>query len=168
MLELRAAKSAFDRLAAAAAVAHAAELLGAEANASAAPAPRAVKTFMFTDIVQSTALVDAMGDEAWEDLLRWHDQTLRSVFAARAGDEIKVTHEGDGFFIAFEDSVTAVQCAVDIQRTLAEHRRTHGFAPQVRIGCTPPRRRAAAATSGARACTRPPASPVWRAAARSS
>ena len=134
MLELRAAKSAFDRLGASAAAAHAAELLGAEANASATPAPRTVKTFMFTDIVQSTALVDAMGDEAWEDLLRWHDQTLRAVFAARAGDEIKVTHEGDGFFIAFDDSVTAVQCAVDIQRTLAEHRRTHGFAPQVRIG----------------------------------
>jgi class 3 adenylate cyclase len=134
VLELRAAKSTFDRLGAVPAAERAAALLGVDASASGAPAARAVKTFMFTDIVQSTALVEAMGDEAWEDLLRWHDQTLRSVFVAHAGEEVKITHEGDGFFLAFEDSVTAVQCAVDIQRTLAEHRRLHGFAPQVRIG----------------------------------
>jgi len=131
-LELRAAKSTFDRLGAATATERVAELLGAEASAG--PGRRAVKTFMFTDIVKSTALVDAMGDAAWEDLLRWHDQTLRSVFGQHAGDEIKVTHEGDGFFVAFDDSVTAVACAVDIQRKLAKHRRRHGFAPQVRIG----------------------------------
>jgi class 3 adenylate cyclase len=43
-------------------------------------------------------------------------------------------HEGDGFFISFADSVDAVGCAVAIQRTLADHRREHGFAPQLRIG----------------------------------
>ena len=34
------------------------------------------KTFMFTDIVASTNLAEAMGDEAWEHLLRWHDDTI--------------------------------------------------------------------------------------------
>lgn len=38
---------------------------------------RVVKTFMFTDIVKSTNLIEAIGDEAWQALLRWHNQTLQ-------------------------------------------------------------------------------------------
>jgi adenylate cyclase len=41
---------------------------------------------------------------------------------------------GDGFFVAFQSPSEAVECAVAIQRALQEHRRAHGFAPQVRIG----------------------------------
>jgi eukaryotic-like serine/threonine-protein kinase len=41
---------------------------------------------------------------------------------------------GDGFFVAFQSASEAVECAVAIQRALQEHRRAHGFAPQVRIG----------------------------------
>jgi class 3 adenylate cyclase len=87
---------------------------------------------MFTDIVRSTNLVEAMGDDAWEDLLRWHDRTLRAMFSEHGGEEID--HAGDGFFVAFESAQVAAECAVAVQRTLAEHRRTHGFSPQVRIG----------------------------------
>ena len=87
---------------------------------------------MFTDIVKSTNLVEAIGDEAWGDLLQWHDQTLRSLFANHGGAEID--HAGDGFFVAFEQPASAIECAVAIQRTLADHRRAHGFSPQVRIG----------------------------------
>ena len=93
---------------------------------------RVERTFMFTDIVKSTNLVEAMGDEAWETLLRWHDETLRSLFASHRGDEVTAT--GDGFFVAFESPDEALACAVAIQRRLAEQRRTQGFAPQVRIG----------------------------------
>jgi class 3 adenylate cyclase len=93
---------------------------------------RVVKTFMFTDIVKSTNLVEVLGDEAWGALLRWHDQTLRSVFVAHKGEEVVGT--GDGFFVGFEDPDSALACAVAIQRTLGEHREKHGFAPQVRIG----------------------------------
>jgi class 3 adenylate cyclase len=93
---------------------------------------RVVKTFMFTDIVKSSNLVELLGDEAWQDLLRWHDETLRSIFASHRGDEITAT--GDGFFVGFDTPDAAVACAVAIQRKLAEHRRQHGFAPQVRIG----------------------------------
>ena len=93
---------------------------------------RVAKTFMFTDIEKSTNLVEAMGDEAWEALLHWHDQTLRSQFAAHQGEEIVTT--GDGFFVGFDSQEAALGCAIAIQRTLAEHRQMHGFAPQVRIG----------------------------------
>jgi class 3 adenylate cyclase len=65
-------------------------------------------------------------------LLRWHDETLRGLFAAFEGDEVIAT--GDGFFVGFESPDAALACAVAIQRGLAEHRQKNGFAPQVRIG----------------------------------
>ena len=96
------------------------------------PLRRVLKTFMFTDIVGSTNLVEALGDEAWATLLRWHDATLREAFAAHHGEE--VDHAGDGFFVAFDSPDLAAAAAIAIQRRLAEHRSKHGFAPQVRIG----------------------------------
>jgi adenylate cyclase len=87
---------------------------------------------MFTDIVGSTTLLDAIGDEAWQALLAWHDQTLRALFTANRGEEVVAT--GDGFFVAFESPDDALACAAAIQRGLADHRRSAGFAPQVRIG----------------------------------
>jgi len=82
--------------------------------------------------VKSTDLVGAIGDEAWESLLGWHDVTLRALFASHGGQVAH--HTGDGFFVAFEDPRSALACAVAVQRTLADHRRAHGFAPLVRIG----------------------------------
>ena len=87
---------------------------------------------MFTDIERSTDLLGLIGDDAWQTLLAWHDQALRSLFTEYSGEEID--HTGDGFFIAFPDAERAVRCAIAIQRRLHEHRREHGFAPQVRIG----------------------------------
>ncbi|MBI4261358.1 MAG: ferredoxin [Actinobacteria bacterium] len=108
------------------------ELLPWQLRGQATPTRRVVKTFMFTDIVGSTGLVEALGDEAWESLLRWHNETLRGIFAAHKGEEIVGT--GDGFFVGFDSPDAALACAVAIQRKLAEHRQRHGFAPQVRIG----------------------------------
>ena len=87
---------------------------------------------MFTDIVTSTDLVGVMGDEAWGELLSWHNRELRSAFASHRGEEVNST--GDGFFVTFDKAAEAIDCAVDIQRRLTRHRREHGFAPSVRIG----------------------------------
>jgi class 3 adenylate cyclase len=96
-------------------------------------APRRVeKTFMFTDIVKSTNLIEVLGDEAWEALQHWHDETLRSIFAAHQGEEVSAL--GDGFFVSFDSPDEALACAVAIERRLAEQRQAQGFAPQVRIG----------------------------------
>jgi class 3 adenylate cyclase len=108
------------------------ELLPWQLRGKAGPARRVLKTFMFTDIVGSTNLVEALGDEAWETILAWHNATLREVFTAHGGEEISTT--GDGFFVSFDSPDLAVAAAVAIQRRLAEHRSAHGFAPQVRIG----------------------------------
>jgi class 3 adenylate cyclase len=130
-MEAQAAVAVFERLGAAPDVREAAEMLGAEL-VSPAITNREQKTFMFTDIIRSTDLVQAIGDDAWLSLIRWHDHALRALFATHAGQE--VDHAGDGFFVAFDDAASAVECAVAIQRGLRDHRRDHGFAPEVRIG----------------------------------
>ncbi|MDQ6793456.1 MAG: adenylate/guanylate cyclase domain-containing protein [Chloroflexota bacterium] len=86
----------------------------------------------FSDIVGSTQLVEAIGDEAWTDVVAWLDGAMRECFAHHGGEE--VDHAGDGFFVAFGDSASAIECAISIQRRLADHRRQHGFAPRVRMG----------------------------------
>ena len=130
--DLRAVRSAFERLGARRDLDRVDALLGEEAPGAGAAAQRATKTFMFTDIVTSTDLVGLIGDDAWSELLRWHDRELRAAFAAHGGEE--VNHTGDGFFVAFARALDGLECAVDIQRRLARHRREHGFAPRVRIG----------------------------------
>lgn len=105
---------------------------GRPAAAASRAEARVTRTFMFTDIVTSTDLVGLIGDEAWSELLGWHDRELRSAIAQHRGEE--VDHTGDGFFVAFERASDAVDAAVEIQRRLVRHRREHGFAPWVRIG----------------------------------
>lgn len=126
-LELRAARSTFQRLGASPDVLKVDELLG-----TGKPVAKQSRTLMFTDIVGSTDLIGVIGDDAWEHLVRWHDETLRSLFARHGGTEID--HAGDGFFVSFDEAQAAVDCAVAIQQSLEEHRRTQGFAPSVRIG----------------------------------
>ena len=135
-LELLAARSVFEKLGAVLDLRRAMELLGEEvaeglAKAS-VPGVKVTKTFMFTDIVGSTNLVEVLGDDAWENVLSWHDKTMRKLFTKHCGIEVKQI--GDGFFVAFDQPSEAVECAVDIQRSLAEHRKGSGFAPAVRIG----------------------------------
>ena len=108
------------------------ELLPWQLRGKTEPARRVMKTFMFTDVVGSTNLVEVLGDEAWDTLLRWHDTTLREVFTGHEGKEISTT--GDGFFVSFDSPEQAIAAAIAIQRRLQEHRQRNGFAPQVRIG----------------------------------
>jgi class 3 adenylate cyclase len=131
-LEIGSARATFERLGADIDARRAVQRLGGNGSLPEETARPATRTFMFTDVAKSTRLVEALGDQAWKDVLRWHDDTLRSLFAAHGGEE--VDHAGDGFFVAFERSSAALECAVAIQRALATHRRQHGFATQVRIG----------------------------------
>ncbi|MBV8953167.1 MAG: adenylate/guanylate cyclase domain-containing protein [Solirubrobacterales bacterium] len=93
---------------------------------------RETQTFVFTDIVDSTRLVESLGDEAWDGMLAWHDRMIRDCIGEHRGREIK--HEGDGMFIAFPEPACGLNFAISLQRKLESHRRVHGFAPRVRIG----------------------------------
>jgi class 3 adenylate cyclase len=136
-VEARTARQTFERLGAAPDLRRADQLLasveaGGEASARAAAGERVTKAFVFTDIVDSTRFAELLGDDAWQRLLRWHDEALRAVVAEHGGEEIKAT--GDGFFLAFDDPDRAIDAAIAIQRRLADQRQAHGFALAVRIG----------------------------------
>jgi class 3 adenylate cyclase len=130
-LELQAAIDGFGRLGARVDLAAAERDLRDATDRRTGPRT-ARKTFMFTDIVGSTALAEALGDVAWERLLRWHDDMLRRLVAKDGGRIVNST--GDGFFAVFEDARTAIATAIAIQGALREHRDTTGFALSVRIG----------------------------------
>ncbi len=117
-VEYEAAKARFERLGAVLEAQRVMELLG-EAAATR-------RTFLFTDIVDSTRLLDALGEQKWKKLLDRHDELVKTAIHAHSGDVIKQT--GDGFFAAFETAPAAVEAAVAIQRALADEYLT------VRIG----------------------------------
>jgi class 3 adenylate cyclase len=137
VMELHAARSTLEQLGAAIDLRRVDEQLASlQALADEPPmsgaAERVVRTFVFTDIVDSTRLAELLGDEAWTKLVRWHDHAIRTVVSEHGGEEIKAT--GDGFFLAFADAGAAIDAMIAVQRRLTEQRDQHGFAPAVRIG----------------------------------
>jgi class 3 adenylate cyclase len=118
--ELTIARTTFERLGAILDLQRAGELLGESS---------ALRAFMFTDIVDSTKLVEALGEEKWRKLLAWHDRTLRELIEESGGEVIKQT--GDGYFAAFQSPASALEAAAGIQRALDQH---EPLAPDVRIG----------------------------------
>jgi class 3 adenylate cyclase len=134
-LELRTARDAFEELGAALDLRGAEETLAAGGDGEAASGTgrsRATRTFMFTDLVESTRMAASLGDEAWDKLQRWHDRIIRGAVAEQGGEEVKAT--GDGFFLAFADADRAIEAAVLIQQRLAAQRDQEESGPEVRIG----------------------------------
>jgi len=86
------------------------------------------RTFVFTDIVDSTKLLETLGNAKWKRLLARHDELLRAQIVDKGGEVVKRT--GDGFFAAFDNPKAAVEAAVAIQRALD----AEVVAPDVRIG----------------------------------
>ena len=116
--ELQAAQSAFERL-------------GARLDAQRTDArltKRVTKTFVFTDIVDSTKFSELM-KERWETVvLKVHDETIKRLASDHGGEVVKST--GDGFFLAFPQPSAAVDAAVAIQKQLE----LQAFPAEVRIG----------------------------------
>jgi class 3 adenylate cyclase len=76
-----------------------------------------IDTFLFTDAVGSTALLDRFGDRAAHELRRRHFGLLRAAISDHAGTEVKSL--GDGLMVTFTDAPSAVACAVAMQRAVA-------------------------------------------------
>jgi len=118
-VELEGALAAFERLGAKLDEERAKEVLGRLETR---------RTFIFTDIVDSTKLLETLGDEKWRKLLARHDQLVRERIVESGGEIVKKT--GDGFFASFENPKAAVAAAIAIQRALGDEI----VAPDVRIG----------------------------------
>ncbi|MGH3541096.1 MAG: adenylate/guanylate cyclase domain-containing protein [Mycobacterium sp.] len=88
---------------------------------------------LFSDIEESTALNERVGDRAWVKLIGEHDKLVRRLVTDRSGHVVK--SQGDGFMIAFARAEQAVRCGIDIQHALyrdAQRKRHNGI--RVRIG----------------------------------
>src|SRR5207302_3947720 len=76
---------------------------------------RALRTVMFTDIVDATAHAAAVGDRRWRDLLAQHDRDVRAELARFDGREVKTV--GDGFLATFAGPPSsALRCARAVTR----------------------------------------------------
>nr|HET7858768.1 hypothetical protein [Caldimonas sp.] len=64
----------------------------------------AAHALLFTDLVDSTALVERLGDARAAAVLADHDRTARALLARHGGREID---HSDGFFLLFEDASQA-------------------------------------------------------------
>ena len=92
-----------------------------------------VFTFMFTDIVGSTAMTQAIGNANAQKVVRAHNTAVRNAIAKHKGREVK--HTGDGIMGVFFDSPSAVNACVEMQRDIASHNARNPDLPLVvRIG----------------------------------
>jgi class 3 adenylate cyclase len=78
------------------------------------PGQRVLATILFTDIVDSTATLERVGDLAWRERLLHHNQALRETLDRFRGREITTT--GDGFLAIFDGATRAVRCAEALVR----------------------------------------------------
>lgn len=77
----------------------------------------AVRAILFTDLRDSVAQTQALGDDAHVELLREHDEIVRSQLAAHTGREVK--HTGDGIMASFTSVASAVACAIGVQQKVS-------------------------------------------------
>jgi class 3 adenylate cyclase len=76
---------------------------------------RALRTVMFTDIVDATSRAADLGDRRWRDLLAQHDRDVREELARFDGLEVKTV--GDGFLATFDGPPSrALRCARAVTR----------------------------------------------------
>ena len=85
----------------------------------------------FSDIEDSTAHNEALGDQGWVKVLERLNRLTQKFVDDRGGHVVK--NQGDGFMIAFADAGQAVLCGVDVQRALLESAE-RGEGIRVRIG----------------------------------
>jgi adenylate cyclase len=86
----------------------------------------------FSDIENSTALNEKIGDHAWVRVLDRHDRLVRKRVEEFGGQVVK--NQGDGFMLAFRRPAGAVNCCLAIQRSLASTAWKPGTTIKVRIG----------------------------------
>ncbi len=87
---------------------------------------RELATILFSDIVDSTARLDRLGDHAWADLLQEHNVRTRNAIDQFRGREMATL--GDGFLALFDGPARAVRAAAAMHQTVSD------LALELRIG----------------------------------
>ena len=106
--------------------------MNALVQSAASPAmPPLLRTLLLSDLVDSTGLIQRLGDQHAAQVLRRHDRMMRTALQEHGGREIDKT---DGFLAMFERPVQAVAFALDYQRALRQLAADEGVALAARIG----------------------------------
>ena len=94
------------------------------------PSP-VLRTLVVCDLVDSTALVERIGDARAAALFRRHDRAARDLIERHRGREIDKT---DGFLLLFERPVEALAFALGYQRLLRDLSTEEDVALKARVG----------------------------------
>jgi class 3 adenylate cyclase len=89
-------------------------------------------TFVFTDLVDSTATAARLGPQAAEELRQAHFRLLRGAVAGSGGTEVK--NLGDGLMVMYSSPSRALSGAVGMAQAIDHHNRSEGEPLGVRIG----------------------------------
>lgn len=79
---------------------------------------RTLATILFSDIVDSTAMLEKLGDHAWAELLQEHNLRIRAAIDQSRGREMATL--GDGFLALFDGPARAVRAAALMDQTVAD------------------------------------------------
>jgi class 3 adenylate cyclase len=79
---------------------------------------RVLATILFSDIVDSTGVLERLGDHAWAGLLRDHNARIRAAIDRFRGREIDAA--GDGFLALFDGAAKAVRAAAAMDPAMAD------------------------------------------------
>ncbi|MFZ1222728.1 MAG: adenylate/guanylate cyclase domain-containing protein, partial [Dokdonella sp.] len=90
-----------------------------------------LRSLVLCDLVDSTALVERLGDREAAELIRKHDRLARTLADRHGGQEIDKT---DGFLMMFERPLSAVAFALDYQRGLRQLNAAEKTSLAARVG----------------------------------
>jgi pilus assembly protein CpaF len=76
-------------------------------------------TIMFTDVEGSTSLLSARGFTESHEIMKAYEQIIDERVGEHAGRRIK--NLGDGYMVSFGSSRHGVECALDIQKAIADY-----------------------------------------------
>jgi DNA-binding NarL/FixJ family response regulator/class 3 adenylate cyclase len=93
--------------------------------------PTGVVTFLFTDVEDSTGLLQRLGDD-YRSAMADHRRLARSAFEEAGGREVDA--RADEFCVVFEEPAGAVEAAIASQRAHARHSWPGGASLKVRMG----------------------------------
>jgi class 3 adenylate cyclase len=79
---------------------------------------RVLATIVFSDICDSTAMLERIGDAEWTRVVREHNQRIRTVIDRFRGREMATL--GDGFLAIFDGAAKAVMAAAAMDPAVAD------------------------------------------------
>jgi class 3 adenylate cyclase len=100
-------------------------------DSNAPPDDVVIKTLLLIDLVDSTSIVDQLGDMKAAAILSRYDRIARDLLSKLGGREIDKT---DGFLLLFDRPIDAVRYALEFHEALHTFSEECGIPVRVRVG----------------------------------